>query len=68
MVPHFVRLIVGGDNVRVVPLSAAVGALTLIWADIIARLVMAPEDMPIGVVTGLAGGVAFVLILRSGRA
>ncbi|NEI71134.1 iron chelate uptake ABC transporter family permease subunit [Rhizobium lusitanum] len=67
MVPHFVRLMVGGDNVRVVPLSAVFGALTLIWADIVARLIMAPEDMPIGIVTGLAGGVAFILILRKGR-
>jgi iron complex transport system permease protein len=64
MVPHFVRLFAGGDNVRVIPLSAAVGALTLIWADIVARKIMAPEDMPIGIVTGLAGGIAFILILR----
>jgi iron complex transport system permease protein len=64
MVPHFVRFAVGGDNVRVVPLSAAIGALALIWADIAARLVMAPEDMPIGIVTGLVGGLAFILILR----
>ena len=67
MVPHFVRLIVGGDNVRVVPLRATFGALTLIWADIVARMIMAPEDMPIGIVTGLVGGVAFILILRKGR-
>jgi len=64
MVPHFVRLLAGGDNVRVVPLSAAFGALTLVWADMAARLIMAPEDMPIGIVTGLAGGIAFILILR----
>lgn len=68
MVPHFVRLIVGGDNVRVVPLSAIFGALLLIWADIVARLIMAPEDMPIGIVTGLVGGIAFILILRKGQA
>ncbi|TCL71267.1 iron ABC transporter permease [Rhizobium sp. BK251] len=67
MVPHFVRLVAGADNVRVVPLSAAIGALVLIWADIAARLVMAPEDMPIGIVTGLVGGLAFVLILRRSR-
>ena len=64
MVPHFVRAVVGGDNVRVMPLSAAIGSLVLIWADIAARLVMAPEDMPIGIVTGLVGGIAFILILR----
>ncbi|TIX88807.1 iron ABC transporter permease [Rhizobium sp. P44RR-XXIV] len=67
MVPHFVRLIAGGDNVRVVPLSAVFGALILIWADIVARLIMAPEDMPIGIVTGLVGGIAFILILRRGQ-
>jgi iron complex transport system permease protein len=64
MVPHFVRLFAGGDNVRVIPLSAAFGALTLIWADIVARKILAPQDIPIGIVTGLAGGIAFILILR----
>jgi iron complex transport system permease protein len=63
MVPHFVRLAVGGDNAKVLPFSAFTGALTLIWADLVARIVMAPEDMPIGVVTGLAGGLAFIWIL-----
>ncbi|WP_405052279.1 iron chelate uptake ABC transporter family permease subunit [Sinorhizobium sp. 8-89] len=46
------------------PLSAFAGALTLILADLIARVVMAPEDMPIGIVTGLAGGIAFIGILK----
>ncbi len=64
MVPHFVRLIAGSDNVRVIPLSAFFGAVVLILADIVARVVMAPEDMPIGVVTGLVGGFAFIAILR----
>ncbi|SMC42751.1 iron ABC transporter permease [Rhizobium sp. RU36D] len=64
MVPHFVRLIAGSDNVRVIPLSAFFGAVALILADIVARVVMAPEDMPIGVVTGLVGGFAFIAILR----
>lgn len=64
MVPHFVRLVAGSDNVRVIPLSALAGAVVLIWADIAARVIMAPEDMPIGVVTGLVGGFAFIAILR----
>lgn len=63
MVPHFVRLFAGSDNVRVIPLSAFFGALVLILADLVARVVMAPEDMPIGVVTGIVGGIAFVAIL-----
>ena len=63
MVPHIVRMIVGGDYIRVLPASALVGAIFLLWADITARTVMAPEDMPIGIVTGLVGGVFFVWLL-----
>lgn len=64
LVPHLVRLVFGSDNVHVIPLSALVGAVTLVLADIVARTITAPEDMPIGVVTGLVGGVAFILLLR----
>ncbi|WP_224823808.1 iron ABC transporter permease [Cognatishimia sp. MH4019] len=64
MVPHIVRMIVGGDYARVLPASALVGAIFLLWADIIARTIMAPDDMPIGIVTGLIGGVFFVWLLR----
>ena len=64
MVPHVARMLVGGDNRRVLPASALIGAIFLLWADIAARTVMAPEDMPIGVVTGLVGGAFFVWLLR----
>ncbi len=67
MVPHIVRLVVGGDYTRVLPASALCGALFLIWADIAARTIMAPEDMPIGILTGLIGGVFFIWLLRRGR-
>ncbi len=60
MMPHLVRLLCGGDNARVLPGSAFAGGIFLIWADAVARVVMAPEDMPIGVVTGLVGGVFFI--------
>ncbi|MEM8823125.1 MAG: iron ABC transporter permease [Pseudomonadota bacterium] len=68
MVPHIVRMLVGGDYVRVLPASALVGAIFLLWADIAARTAMAPEDMPIGIVTGLVGGVFFVWLLGRRRA
>ncbi|MEM9475309.1 MAG: iron ABC transporter permease [Pseudomonadota bacterium] len=68
MVPHIVRLLVGGDYRRVLPMSALIGAVFLLWADIAARTVMAPEDMPIGIVTGLVGGVFFVWLLGRRRA
>ncbi|SLN48564.1 FecCD family ABC transporter permease [Pseudooctadecabacter jejudonensis] len=64
MVPHVARMIVGGDYTRVLPFSALLGAVFLLWADIAARTVMAPEDMPIGIITGLIGGVFFVWLLR----
>ncbi|MGB1147687.1 MAG: FecCD family ABC transporter permease, partial [Alphaproteobacteria bacterium] len=63
MVPHVVRLLVGGDYRRVLPGSALVGAVFLLWADIIARTIMAPEDMPIGIFTGLVGGLFFIWLL-----
>jgi iron complex transport system permease protein len=63
MVPHIARILVGGDYTRVLPASALIGAIFLLWADIAARTVMAPEDMPIGIVTGLFGGIFFVWLL-----
>jgi iron complex transport system permease protein len=63
MMPHLVRLVVGGDNARVLPASALAGAVFLIWADALARVAVAPEDMPIGVVTGLVGGVFFIWMM-----
>jgi iron complex transport system permease protein len=65
MIPHIVRLIVGGDYTRVLPVSALCGAIFLLWADVLARTIMAPDDIPIGIVTGLIGGVFFVWLLRA---
>lgn len=67
MMPHLVRLLVGGDNARVLPASALAGAVFLIWADALARVAVAPEDMPIGVVTGLVGGVFFIWMMARRR-
>ncbi|OLP55659.1 ABC transporter permease [Rhizobium rhizosphaerae] len=63
MVPHVVRLFAGSDHGRVIPLSAAVGAIALVLADLAARTIMAPEDMPVGVITGFAGGLGFILLI-----
>ena len=63
MVPHIARILVGGNYIRVLPASALIGSIFLLWADIIARTIMAPEDMPIGIVTGLIGGIFFVWLL-----
>jgi iron complex transport system permease protein len=63
LVPHAVRLMVGSDHRRVFPLSAAVGAGFLVWADLLARVVVQPSEMPLGVITGLVGAPWFLLIL-----
>ncbi|GFE50340.1 ABC transporter permease [Roseobacter cerasinus] len=68
MVPHVVRLLVGGDYLRVLTGSAVMGAVFLLWADIAARTVMAPEDIPIGIITGLVGGLFFIWLLGRRKA
>lgn len=69
MVPHFVRRIVGADHHRVLPLSSVCGAVFLIWADVPARTMLSPDDLPIGIVTSLTGGAFFIWITlhRPGR-
>ena len=67
MMPHFARLLVGGDNRFVLPVGAILGSVFLVLADLAARTVVAPNELPIGVVTGLVGGLFFIALLR-GRA
>jgi iron complex transport system permease protein len=70
IVPHGVRLIAGTRNRRVIPLSMLFGAAFLALADLVARTVQAPAELPIGVITAFVGAPAFLIILRAqqGRA
>ncbi len=63
LVPHTIRLLGGVDNRYVLPASALLGALVLTLADMIARVVVAPLELPIGVVTALLGTPVFLYIL-----
>ncbi len=68
IVPHAVRLLVGGSYRSVLPLSVLFGASFLILVDLVARTVVAPGEIPIGVITAFVGAPFFVAILRrSGR-
>jgi len=67
VVPHIVRLVAGASYRVVVPLSLIVGAMFLIVADHIARTVLAPAELPIGVVTAFTGAPFFLLVLRMNR-
>jgi iron complex transport system permease protein len=67
IVPHIVRLLVGTSYRRILPISVIFGAAFLVFADTIARTVVAPSELPIGVVTALIGAPVFVVILSLRR-
>ncbi|WP_371786153.1 FecCD family ABC transporter permease [Streptosporangium subroseum] len=64
MLPHVVRLMVGADHRRALPAAALLGAAFLITADLAARSVIAPEEIPIGILTALTGGPFFLWLMR----
>ena len=63
VVPHLVRLLVGSDHRLVLPGSALFGAALLIACDVVARTVVAPLELPVGIVTALVGGPVFLWLL-----
>jgi iron complex transport system permease protein len=67
IVPHTVRLLWGFDYRRLVPMSMAAGAVFLILADLAARSVLSPSEVPVGVVTALCGAPFFLWLLRRHR-
>lgn len=67
IVPHVMRLIVGPDHRRLFPASVLGGAILVVGADLLARLVLAPAELPIGVVTSLLGCPFFLYLLRRTR-
>lgn len=64
MLPHVARFLVGAEHRRLLPVAALLGALFLVWVDVAARTWLAPQDLPIGIVTAAIGGVFFVALLR----
>ncbi len=63
VVPHAVRLVFGPDHRQLLPLSAIVGAIFLVAADTLARIIVAPAQLPVGVVTAIVGGPFFLVLL-----
>jgi len=64
VVPHILRRFVGNDYRKILPLSALGGAIFLVVSDIIARMLLAPQEIPVGVITILFGAPFFLFILR----
>ncbi len=67
VLPHAVRLLVGPGHRALLPLSALVGAVFLIWADTLARTLFDPRELPVGVVTALIGAPVFAALLARRR-
>jgi len=69
VVPHGARLVLGPGHRGVMPASAMLGAMLLVWADVAARTLVAPAELPVGVVCACVGGPFFLgLLLRQRRA
>lgn len=67
IIPHAARLLVGGTHRRMLPVAAVVGGLFLLWVDVLSRVIAAPQEMPMGVVTGMIGAPVFLLLLGRRR-
>ena len=67
MVPHIARKLVGGDYQRILPFSALLGGILLIYADILSRFIAYPFESPVGIVTALIGAPFFLYLARKGR-
>lgn len=67
VVPHILRFWTGGDNRKLIPLCALSGALFLVLVDIVARVIIAPQETPIGVITGGVGGAYFCWLIARRR-
>ncbi len=64
IIPHIVRIIIGPDHRVLLPASALVGAIFMIFADTIARTIISPVEIPVGIITALFGGPFFLYLLK----
>jgi len=64
MIPHSVRFLIGSDHRRVLPVSLLLGGIFLIWADVLARTLVAPEEIPVGIITALFGAPFFIWLMQ----
>ncbi|MGY0065737.1 FecCD family ABC transporter permease [Streptomyces sp. QTS137] len=67
VLPHATRALTGAGHARLLPATALAGAVFLVWVDTLARTVVDPQEVPVGVVTSLIGVPAFIVVLHRGR-
>jgi len=64
VVPHVVRILVGAGHARVLTIAPLVGAVLMVWVDLVSRTVVAPRELPLGAITALVGVPVFVVLMR----
>ena len=64
MCPHLARLLVGQDHKKVLVVSGLLGGILVVWTDVIARVIIAPQELPLGILTAIIGGPIFIYMLR----
>ena len=67
MAPHIVRMIIGNDNRYLIPISALLGSLILVCCDALARVIVAPDDLPVGIIMYVIGGLFFFFLIKRMR-
>ena len=65
IIPHAVRLLIGNDNRLLLPVSVLSGGILLVFADLLARTLLAPRQLPVGVLTAMIGVPVFLILLQS---
>ncbi|TDB89034.1 iron ABC transporter permease [Actinomadura sp. KC216] len=64
VIPHLARRIVGAAHRRAVPVAALIGAIFLLWADLAARMLLSPQELPIGIITAMVGAPFLLILVR----
>ena len=64
VIPHVARRFVGAAHGRSIPVAALLGAIFLVWADVVARVLLEPRELPIGIITTLVGAPFLLLLVR----
>lgn len=67
VVPHLARMLFGADHRSLLPVSVFLGAILMVFSDMVARTVVAPAELPIGVITSLIGGPFFIFLIMANR-
>ncbi|MEU3604574.1 iron ABC transporter permease [Streptomyces sp. NPDC035033] len=64
VMPHVVRMVVGATHARVLAVAPLAGAIFMVWVDLVSRTLVAPRELPLGVITALVGVPVFVTLMR----